>query len=93
MIKGGNIVAKAIKGGFYQHHKGSIYEVLDIAKHTESLEELVIYRRGELGSPDTIWARPRAMFEETFEVEHQGKKVKADRFLYLGGGSKLEKDS
>ena len=86
-------MAKAIKGGFYQHTKGHIYEVVEIAKHTETGEELVIYRRGEFGSPNDLWARPRAMFEESWKEEHHGQPVTVHRFMYLGGGSKLEQNS
>jgi len=58
-------------GGTYRHYKGNEYEVLYIAKHTETEEELVVYRA--LKDPEKIWARLRAMFEE--EVEIEGKKM------------------
>lgn len=51
----------------YKHHKGNRYEVIAIAKHSESLEELVIYR--DVSSPEKIWVRPLGMWNETVEVE------------------------
>jgi hypothetical protein len=54
-------------GKKYRHYKGNEYEVLYIGKHTETEEELVIYRA--VKDPEKIWARPRAMFEEEVEVE------------------------
>jgi len=63
--------------GIYQHFKGSSYQVLGVAKHSESLEELVIYQH--LDGDKEIWARPTAMFLD--EVEVDGKKV--PRFKYI----------
>ncbi len=67
-----------IKTGKYRHFKGNEYEVLCVAKHSETLEEMVVYRAlyGEGG----VWVRPAAMWEE--EVERDGKKFK--RFEYIG---------
>lgn len=67
-----------IKMGKYRHFKGNEYEVLCIAKHSETLEEMVVYRAlyGEGGT----WVRPAAMWEE--EIERDGKKFK--RFEYIG---------
>ena len=54
---------------YYRHFKGNVYRVLHIAKHSETLEEMVVYQAmyGERG----IWVRPLAMFEE--EIERDGK--------------------
>ncbi len=54
---------------YYRHFKGNIYRVLHIAKHSETLEDMVVYQAmyGERG----IWVRPLAMFEE--EIERDGK--------------------
>ena len=54
---------------YYRHFKGNIYHVLHIAKHSETLEDMVVYQAmyGERG----IWVRPLAMFEE--EIERDGK--------------------
>ncbi|OEF96652.1 hypothetical protein BHF68_07865 [Desulfuribacillus alkaliarsenatis] len=61
-------------GKKYRHYKGNEYLVLHVAKHTETLEELVVYQAlyGERG----IWARPLSMFTEKITVD--GKEV--DRF-------------
>ena len=54
---------------YYRHFKGNVYRVLHIAKHSETLEEMVVYQSmyGERG----IWVRPKSMFEE--EIERDGK--------------------
>lgn len=67
-----------IKPGKYRHFKGKEYEVIGIAKHSETLEEMVVYRQlyGEHG----LWIRPASMWEET--VERDGKTYK--RFTYIG---------
>lgn len=56
------MLEKEILPGKYRHFKGKEYEVLYIAKHSETLEEMVIYRAlyGEGG----IWARPASMWNE-----------------------------
>lgn len=55
-----------IKPGLYRHFKGNNYRVLAVAKHSETLEEYVVYQAlyGERG----IWIRPAAMFAETVVV-------------------------
>ena len=67
-----------IKIGKYRHFKGGEYEVLCLAKHSETQEEMVVYRAlyGEGG----IWVRPAEMWNET--VERDGKIFK--RFTYIG---------
>ena len=66
-----------IKPGRYRHFKGREYEVIGVAKHSETLEEMVVYRQlyGEHG----LWVRPASMWEET--VERDGKTYK--RFTYI----------
>jgi hypothetical protein len=63
--------------GKYKHYKGNEYEVIGIAKHSETLEELVVYRA--LYGERNLWVRPLAMFLE--EVEIDGKRVA--RFEYI----------
>ena len=67
-----------IKPGNYRHFKGNDYEVIGTAKHSETMEEMVVYRAlyGEFG----LWVRPASMWEET--VERDGKTYK--RFTYIG---------
>lgn len=60
-----------VKPGKYQHYKGNKYEVIGTAKHSETLEEMVIYKA--LYGEGQIWARPKKMFFE--EVEVDGRKV------------------
>jgi len=57
--------------GKYRHYKGNMYEVIGVAKHSETLEELVIYKA--LYGKNELWARPIKMFFD--EVEVDGKKV------------------
>jgi hypothetical protein len=65
-----------IKIGIYQHYKGHKYRVLGVAKHSESLDELVVYQNVDNGE---LWVRPIEMFLE--EVEVDGQKVL--RFKYV----------
>jgi len=53
--------------GQYRHCKGNLYEVIGVARHSETLEELVIYR--PLYGAGELWVRPRAMFEELISVD------------------------
>jgi hypothetical protein len=66
-----------IKTGKYQHFKGSYYQVLHIARHSETEEYLVVYH--PFDSKDDIWVRPLSMFDET--IERDGKSMK--RFQYI----------
>ncbi len=66
-----------IKLGKYQHYKGKQYEVIGLARHSETLEELVVYRA--LYGENDLWVRPKAMFFEMVEIG--GEKV--SRFKYL----------
>ncbi|HUT22199.1 MAG TPA: DUF1653 domain-containing protein [Candidatus Bipolaricaulota bacterium] len=63
--------------GKYKHFKGNIYEVIGSAKHSETLEDLVIYRSVE--NPDELWVRPKKMFFE--EVEVNGEKIPRFEFM------------
>jgi hypothetical protein len=51
-------------GGIYKHYKGNKYKVLSLGKHSETLEELVIYECLYVNPKGKIWARPREMFFE-----------------------------
>lgn len=61
-----------IKLGTYRHYKGNMYKVLHIAKHSETLEDMVIYQ--DVKYPDKIWARPTSMWDDDIEID--GKIVK-----------------
>lgn len=74
---------ETIKLGRYRHFKGKEYEVLGLAKHSETLEKMVVYR-ALYGNRD-IWVRPLSMWEET--VERNGGTVQ--RFTYIGGCDEL----
>ena len=71
-----------IRKGRYQHYKGKYYEVVGLARHSETLEELVVYRalyKSEIGNK-SLWVRPRKMFLEKIKV---GLKT-VSRFKYVG---------
>lgn len=63
-----------ISPGLYKHYKGSIYEVIGTARHSESLEELVVYKATYQSEGENLWVRPAAMFEETVMVEGAERK-------------------
>lgn len=69
-----------LKPGIYRHFKGNRYELIDVARHSETLEPMVVYRAlyGEKG----LWVRPAAMWNET--VERDG--YRGPRFVYVGDG-------
>jgi hypothetical protein len=63
-------------GEYYRHFKGNIYRVEDIAKHSETLEELVIYRGPiQRNAERHLWARPIAMWFDHIERDtYQGPR-------------------
>lgn len=67
-----------LKIGRYRHYKGNDYDLLGVARHSETGEEFAVYRA--LYGDHGLWIRPLAMFLE--EVEVAGKKV--PRFQYGG---------
>ena len=67
-----------IKLGKYRHFKGKEYEVIALAKHSETMEDLVVYRA--LYGNGEVWVRPACMWEET--VSYQGEIL--PRFAYIG---------
>ena len=68
-----------IKLGKYKHYKGHICEVIGVAKHSETLEELVTYTHPDEKGVEQLWARPIEMFLENVEVGN----YKGPRFEYL----------
>lgn len=67
-----------VKLGKYRHYKGKEYEVIGVAKHSETLEDLVVYRA--LYDKQQLWVRPLKMFKETVIV----KGVQKPRFEFVG---------
>jgi cyclomaltodextrinase len=68
----------SIRPGRYRHFKGNEYEVIGIARDSESMAEMVVYRA--LYDEGGLWVRPATMFAET--VERDGRTM--PRFHYLG---------
>ncbi len=66
-----------MKRGVYRHFKGNLYQLLDVARHSETGEKMVIYRAlyGERG----LWVRPAAMWDEV--IERDGRQCR--RFTYV----------
>ena len=75
-----------IKLGKYQHYKGSFHEVIGMARHSETLSEMVVYKHlgddKEFGK-DALWVRPKEMFFGMVIID--GKEV--ERFKYIGESS------
>lgn len=71
----------SIQPGRYRHYKGNEYTVIGTARHSETLEEMVVYRQeyGEHG----LWVRPKQMFAETVKIDGQ----EVPRFQPLGSSS------
>lgn len=76
---------ETISPGIYRHFKGNLYRVICNAKHSETMEEMVVYQAlyGERG----IWVRPASMWLET--VERDG--VQYPRFQWLGETGEMER--
>ena len=76
---------QSIQPGRYRHFKGNTYEVIGVARHSETEEPMVVYRAlyGEGG----LWVRPADMWNET--VERDGKTYK--RFYHLNRIERVEK--
>ena len=69
---------ETVKPGVYRHFKGNLYRVLFSARHSETGEEMVVYRA--LYGKQDYWVRPAAMWNET--VTREGKTL--PRFTYIG---------
>ena len=76
------LIVEEVKLGLYEHYKGKPYEVIGVARHSETLEELVVYKalyETEFGE-ESLWVRPKDMFLETITIDN---KV-VPRFAYVG---------
>lgn len=74
---------EAIEPGVYEHYKGARYEVLLVARHSETEEWLVVYR--QLYGDGGAWVRPLGMFAGSVEVD--GRTV--PRFRHVGAGGEV----
>ena len=74
---------ETIKPGKYRHFKGKEYEVLFLARHSETEETMVVYRK--LYDDYSLWVRPASMWNET--VERDGQVMR--RFTYIGESTPL----
>jgi hypothetical protein len=69
-----------IRNGIWKHSKsGNEYKVIGIAKHSETLEDLVVYEALYENDKSKLWVRPAAMWEEEVEIEG----VKVPRFAFI----------
>lgn len=71
---------RGLRPGIYCHYKGKRYRVLGVAKHSETMEDLVVYEALYDNDLSKLWVRPLSMFSETVMVE--GKAV--PRFRRVG---------
>lgn len=75
-------LALSVRKGFYRHYKGNVYQLLGVARHSETLEEMVMYRA--LKDEQEYWVRPLSLFVETVHLPN-GQSV--PRFQYIGNAS------
>ena len=70
-----------VKKGIYRHYKGNDYQLIDIVRHSETNEEMVLYKPlyKNKDFPGQMWVRPREMFFE--EVIIEGKKIPRFKLL------------
>lgn len=73
------MAAELVKGGLYRHYKNKMYRAIDVVRHSETLEELVLYEALYENQNGKLWVRPKAMFLEDVVVE--GKKL--PRFAFI----------
>ncbi|MEX0918768.1 MAG: DUF1653 domain-containing protein [Candidatus Paceibacterota bacterium] len=69
-----------VKIGKYRHYKGKEYQVIGVAKHSETLEDFVVYKALYDNKLSRLWIRPLTMF--TAEIKLDDTKIK--RFEYIG---------
>lgn len=69
----------SVKEGKYKHYKGKFYRVIGVAKHSETLEDLVVYETLYENPLGKLWVRPAKMFVE--DVEVNGGKIPRFKFI------------
>lgn len=71
----------ALQAGIYRHYKGNLYHVMEVARHSETGEKLVVYRTlyGDFG----LWVRPLAMFVEQVQID--GQNIPRFAFVHATG--------
>ena len=71
-----------IKKGIYKHYKGNLYELIDVVRHSETTEEMVLYKplyKSKDFPDNKMWVRPKEMFFEDVIIE--GKKFPRFEFV------------
>jgi len=66
-----------VQRGVYRHYKGQLYELIDVARHSETEEQMAVYR--PLYGERNLWVRPLAMFQEL--IERNGETVPRFEFV------------
>ena len=66
-----------IEKGIYKHYKGNLYEVIDIANHSETLEKMVVYRA--LYGDKELWVRPVSMWNEIVKLPNGESVVRFEK--------------
>jgi hypothetical protein len=66
-----------IEKGIYKHYKGNLYEVIDIANHSETLEKMVVYKA--LYGEGELWVRPIEMWSEIVVLSNGEKVVRFEK--------------
>lgn len=72
--------SEIVPGAIYQHYKGKHYRVIGVGKHSESLEDVVLYEALYDNPLGRLWCRPAVMWSQLVEVD--GSKVPRFKFLY-----------
>lgn len=66
-----NLETPTIELGLYEHYKGKHYNVIGLARHSETLEYMVVYKAMYQSEDSNLWVRPLSMFNENVIVKNQ----------------------
>ncbi len=72
---------EVVVGGTYKHFKGTLHKVIAVAKHSETLEEMVVYTHEDTGE---VWVRPYDLFTSKVDREKYPEVEQEYRFEYTG---------